>query len=60
MPPKKVITMKRLKQFIRDDEAASAVEYGFLLVGVALAIALSITLLGQAVSNIFTTASTLF
>lgn len=52
--------MKRLKRFIRDEEAASAVEYGFLLVGVALAIAVSITLLGQAVSNIFTTASTLF
>lgn len=52
--------MRRLIRFIRDEEAASAVEYGFLLVGVALAIAVSITLLGQAVTNIFTVASTLF
>ncbi len=52
--------MKRLHNFIADDEAASAVEYGFLIAGIALVVALSITLLGQAVTGIYTQASTLF
>jgi Flp pilus assembly pilin Flp len=52
--------MKRLNQFIWDEEAASAVEYGILIAGIALVIALSIVTLGQAVNNFYVQATHLF
>jgi Flp pilus assembly pilin Flp len=52
--------MKRFYQLLVDDEAAASVEYGILIAGIALVIALSIVTLGQAVSNIYSEASTLF
>jgi pilus assembly protein Flp/PilA len=52
--------MKRLIQFIRDEEGASAVEYGFLIAGIALVVALSITVLGQVVNNLYDQATRLF
>ncbi|MGQ9687559.1 MAG: Flp family type IVb pilin [Desulfobaccales bacterium] len=52
--------MNRVNRLIREEEAASSVEYGILMAGIALVIALSINTLGQAVSNIFTQASGLF
>ncbi len=52
--------MMRLNQFMAGDEPAASVEYGLLIAGIALVIALSIATLGQAVSALYTEAATLF
>lgn len=43
----------RFLHFIQADEAASAVEYGLLIAGIAFVIFASIMLLGQTVMNNF-------
>jgi Flp pilus assembly pilin Flp len=43
--------MERVHALILDDSAASSVEYGLLLAGIALAVIASITGVGQAVVN---------
>jgi len=53
--------MERMHSLILDDTAASSVEYGLLLAGIALAVAASITALGTAVvNNLYTPAVNLF
>ena len=45
--------MERMLHLIRDETGASAVEYSLLLVGIALAVAGSITIFGTAVRGLF-------
>jgi len=47
--------MERVHALILDDTAASSVEYGLLLAGIALAVLASIMGVGQAVMNNFYT-----
>ncbi len=52
--------MKLKTRLIFDEEAASTVEYAFLLAGIALVVAASIVTLGQAVNALYIQASSLF
>jgi|UniRef100_A0A7V6DPU1 Flp pilus assembly pilin Flp len=45
--------MERVHTLILDDTAASSVEYGLLMAGIALAVIASIAAVGQAVYNNF-------
>jgi Flp pilus assembly pilin Flp len=53
--PEKESSMERVHALILDDTAASSVEYGLLLAGIALAVLASIMGVGQAVMNNFYT-----
>jgi Flp pilus assembly pilin Flp len=44
-------SMERVRAIVLDDTAASSVEYGLLLAGIALAVLASIMGVGQAVMN---------
>jgi Flp pilus assembly pilin Flp len=44
-------SMERVRAIVLDDAAASSVEYGLLLAGIALAVLASIMGVGQAVMN---------
>jgi Flp pilus assembly pilin Flp len=44
-------SMERVRAIVLDDTAASSVEYGLLLAGIALAVIASIMGVGQAVMN---------
>ncbi len=44
-------SMERIHALILDDAAASSVEYGLLMAGIALAVLASIAAVGQAVYN---------
>ena len=48
---KKESSMERVHALIMDDTAASSVEYGLLLAGIALAVIATIMGVGQAVMN---------
>jgi pilus assembly protein Flp/PilA len=50
--------MKKLMSFIRDEEGATAVEYGLMVALIAGAIILTVTALGTSLNGIFTTVST--
>ena len=52
-PRKKGSVMERWQKFFLSESAASAVEYGLLIAGIAFVIFASIMLLGQGVFNRF-------
>lgn len=47
----------RLKTLLRDEEGASAVEYGLILAFIAAVIIVSVTLFGESVEGLFKIAS---
>ena len=50
--------MKQAKAFIRDEEGASAVEYGLLIAGIAVAVMAAIYTIGVNLNTKFTAAGT--
>jgi len=46
--------LTKIKNFVRDEEGASAVEYGLLVALIAVVIIGAVTLLGQNLSKTFT------
>lgn len=50
--------IKFLKNFRRDEEAATAIEYGLIAALIAIALIASLTAVGGSLSTIFTTVST--
>ena len=46
--------MERLKKFFRDEEGATAVEYGLMVALIAIVIIAAVTILGQQLSIKFT------
>jgi pilus assembly protein Flp/PilA len=49
--------MNQLMKFLRDEEGASAVEYGLIVGLIAIAIIVAATALGGGLDGLFTTAS---
>ncbi len=49
--------MKRIKAFLRDDEGATAIEYGLIAAGIAVAIIAVVQGLGTNLSNTFSSVS---
>ncbi len=49
--------MKMIQKFIRDDDGASAVEYGLLVALIAVVIIGAVTALGTSISGKFQTAA---
>lgn len=49
--------MNALRNFVKDESGASAVEYGLLVALIAVVIIGAVTALGQSVSGVFTTVS---
>jgi pilus assembly protein Flp/PilA len=47
----------KIKDFVREEEGASAVEYGLLVALIAVAIIGAVTALGGSLSGLFTTVS---
>jgi pilus assembly protein Flp/PilA len=50
--------MERLKKFFRDEEGATAVEYGLMVALIAIVIIAAVTLLGQNLSTKFDSVAT--
>lgn len=50
--------LTKIQNFVREEEGASAVEYGLLVALIAVAIIGAVTALGTSLSGVFTTAST--
>jgi len=50
--------MNQLMKFLRDEEGASAVEYGLIVGLIAIAIIVAATALGDGLDGLFTTAET--
>jgi len=50
--------LTKVKNFIREEEGASAVEYGLLVALIAVAIAAAVTGLGTTLTGMFTSANT--
>jgi pilus assembly protein Flp/PilA len=50
--------MKEVKAFINDEEGASAVEYGPLVAGIAVAIMSAVYFLGTTLTSLFSSAAT--
>ena len=46
--------MQLIRNFLRDDSGATAIEYGLIAAGIALAIIVSVNTLGTTISNEFT------
>jgi pilus assembly protein Flp/PilA len=49
-------TMKSIRQFLRDESGATAVEYGMIVAGIAVAIMLLLSAMGGQLSTTFTSA----
>jgi pilus assembly protein Flp/PilA len=49
--------MNALRNFVKDESGASAVEYGLLVALIAVVIIGAVTMLGQSVSGVFTKVS---
>ncbi len=49
--------MNALRNFVKDESGASAVEYGLLVALIAVVIIGAVTVLGQSVSTVFTNVS---
>ena len=49
---------KLVARFVKDDSAATAIEYGLIAAGIALAIIAAVNGLGTTLSTTFTTVST--
>ena len=50
--------MERIKKFFRDEEGATAVEYGLMVALIAIVIIAAVTYLGSALSSKFSTVAT--
>jgi pilus assembly protein Flp/PilA len=50
--------LTKIKNFVREEEGASAVEYGLLVALIAVAIIGAVTLLGTNLSNMFSNVAT--
>ncbi len=50
--------LTKIKNFIREEEGASAVEYGLLVALIAVAIIAAVTALGTSLSGMFTSVAT--
>ncbi len=50
--------MNALRNFVKDESGASAVEYGLLVALIAVVIIGAVTLLGQSISGMFTGVAT--
>ncbi len=48
----------KVKNFLRDEEGASAVEYGLLVAGIAIAAMIAIQAVGTSLTTLFTNVST--
>ncbi len=51
--------MNQIKAFMRNEDGASAVEYGLLVAGIAVAVMTAIYAIGTTLSTKFTSVSTL-
>jgi pilus assembly protein Flp/PilA len=50
--------MQLIKKFLSDDSGATAIEYGLIAAGIALAIIVAVNTLGTTISNEFTSIGT--
>ncbi len=50
--------MRMMKRFLQDESAATAVEYGLIAAGIALAMTAAVSTLGTSMSSVFTSLST--
>ena len=50
--------MRTVSRFLRDDSGATAIEYGLIAAGIAIAIIAAVNALGTALSGKFTTITT--
>ncbi len=50
--------MQTIERFLRDESAATAIEYGLIAAGIALAIIGAVNTLGSSMSSKFTSLST--
>jgi pilus assembly protein Flp/PilA len=50
--------MSRILQFVRDENGATAIEYGLIAAGISVAIIVAVTSLGTALNTTFTSVST--
>ncbi len=53
-----VAWLSKAKSFLREEEGASAVEYGLLVAGIAVAIIVSVYALGTKINGMFDTIGT--
>jgi pilus assembly protein Flp/PilA len=49
---------KSIMHFLRDETAATAIEYGLIAAGISIAIILAVTSLGSTLNTTFTSVST--
>ena len=49
--------MSKIKQFLRDDSGATAIEYGLIAAGISVAIIVAVQTLGSNLTNTFTSVS---
>jgi pilus assembly protein Flp/PilA len=52
------LTMRRLRDFLRNDSGATAIEYALIASGIAGAIIVVVLALGTSVQNMYTSVST--
>ena len=52
--------MNALIKFLKDEEGATAIEYGLIAALIAVVIIAAVTLVGESLSNIFTSISSAF
>jgi pilus assembly protein Flp/PilA len=52
------LTMRRMRDFLRDDNGATAIEYALIASGIAGAIIVVVIALGTSVQNMYTSVST--
>jgi pilus assembly protein Flp/PilA len=52
------LTMRRMRDFLRDDSGATAIEYALIASGIAGAIIVVVIALGTSVQNMYTSVST--
>jgi pilus assembly protein Flp/PilA len=50
--------MSRIKAFVRDETAATAIEYGLIAAGIAVVIIASVNAIGGSLTTVFTNVST--
>jgi len=52
------LTMRRMRDFLRDDSGATAIEYALIASGIAGAIIVVVITLGTSVQNMYSSVST--
>lgn len=50
--------MEKMKALVRDEEGATAIEYGLMVAGIAAVIAATVFLLGGSIDTLFSTVDT--